>query len=156
MQIHETMRNALEKVQSSSFLQSQKIQQLEDHLRDTNIEHYKDQIVQLQNNLCSTQAELVAEKIERDSAIKQQETQRETMKAAVQRSKRLEQEVEELKKSVTTNESNNLYKKKYQIDNAWADERIHLENEIKMQKIAIQTKERAIETLNEKAISDLI
>lgn len=93
LSIHNQIVGRLEKAQSKSNLQSEKIKELEEELKSLDLGSFRKQITSLQSKLAASVADFKDLALEKKALESHQDSMRETMKQAIQKHSVLEQEV---------------------------------------------------------------
>lgn len=157
LEINSMLRSTLENTQSLNTTQAAKIKRFEDELEDLNLNMQKKQMSDLQGRLASTLAELEVQTLENQNMRVQEEQMKEIAKAAIQKSKALEQELNKLKEDAAEDRKTRNSRSRGVIEDPGSEQatqnRIILENEVKMLKIQLQTKEKTIESVMQKSKS---
>ncbi|KAJ3275350.1 hypothetical protein HDV01_000642 [Terramyces sp. JEL0728] len=153
--IHTHIESSIQKSQALRSQDAQRIKELEQKLDVLHVETFTKQIADLQTKVSRLTADLKSESIEKQALIGQQTQLKEAMKVAVQRSSSLEQEVDSLKLLVDGEAKGSLSNRK-KSDAAIREEQerieyiAQMESQVKMLKIAVETKDANTETLYQK------
>ncbi|KAJ3260629.1 hypothetical protein HK103_000239 [Boothiomyces macroporosus] len=150
--IHNHVELSIQKSQASRAHDSQRIKELEQKLEELNVDGFTREISDLQTKISRLMADLKCESLEKQALIDQQIQLKEATKVAIQRSSMLEQEIDSLKLRVDRENkigSSKRAKSEASVreEQEKAEQLCQLENQVKMLKISVETKEANIEAL---------
>ncbi|KAJ2997998.1 hypothetical protein HDV02_005000 [Globomyces sp. JEL0801] len=152
--INEELIHSLEKCQQSNQAQSARLHDLELTIDGIDVESYKKQINDLQNKLAKSVSDFQSERLEKENILSLQTQLKETAKQHIQKSTKLESELDLIR--IELDKERNLNKSKRSMgfqDSRIEDDKmekiIQLQNQLKMAKISCETKDRMIETLSQ-------
>ncbi|KAJ3323146.1 hypothetical protein HDV06_002158 [Boothiomyces sp. JEL0866] len=150
--IHSHIELSIQKSQALRAQDSQRIKELEQKLEELNVDEFIKQISDMQTKISRLMADLKCESLEKQALIDQQAQLKEAAKVALQRSSTLEQEIDTLKLKIDRENKSSLSRRSkseasVREEQERSEQIAQLENQVKMLKINVETKDANIEAL---------
>jgi DNA repair exonuclease SbcCD ATPase subunit len=140
LDINSHLQSSLEKVQVQAATQAQIIQNWEQKFKELNLEGYQKQVKELQQQVAEASADRAHWELERQALKQHQEAMKQELSKALQKSKTFELQLQAIPPSPSVQ---NVEPTRNEME-----QRILLENEIKMLKIQCHTKDATISNLS--------